>query len=57
MCRRVECVFTKRRACCVQRVVGGERARGYCYEAEPMSMMMCGKDVCGGASGARAGGV
>ena len=57
MCRRVECVFTKRRACCVQRVVGGERARGYCYEAEPMSMMRCGKDVCGGASGARAGGV
>jgi hypothetical protein len=43
----------KPNACCVRRVVGGERARDYCYESEPMSTMRYNGSVCGIASGAK----
>jgi hypothetical protein len=51
------CVYEAVRMFCVRRVVGGERARGYCYEAEPMSMMRYDDDVYGIASGTKVGSV
>ena len=50
-------MFMKSSACCVRRVVGGDRARGYCYESEPMSMMEYTGSVCVMASGGRFGSV
>jgi len=57
MCDCIECMVMRPSACCVRRVVGGDRARGYCYESEPMSMMEYTGSVCVMASGGRFGSV